>query len=147
MSFPNHRMFYKYRQEDPDEKWVVVVVNKKVLWKYECAFCRHNAADARISCMSLNDLKGRQALQSMYEDIEGVENRDEQRLKLYDPTDAQAEVLAFNKIPIHYIKGVVFDSKTGKEEFIENHPEKKAYYHHQNKGVFASRSYVRKYVD
>jgi hypothetical protein len=43
LSFPNHRMFYKYRMGSEAQGWVVLAISPEVLWDYECAFCKHNA--------------------------------------------------------------------------------------------------------
>lgn len=48
IAFPNYRMFWKYRQDNVGVDWVVLGIHPSVLWTKDCAFCRHNAADARI---------------------------------------------------------------------------------------------------
>ena len=59
--FPNHLMFFKYRNESQDE-WVVLVISPSVLWESKCAFCKHNAADGRISCLPVNKIDDHNAL-------------------------------------------------------------------------------------
>lgn len=143
IAFPNSRMFYKYRQEK-DGLWCVVGISKRVLWEHECLFCKHNAADARISCLSDKELSTPEALLSMYDELNGVDSRAEQKLRTYDPTDVQAEVLVKGNIPPKFIVGVVFPDRPSKDKYSHLTSKRKVIQHSRNKGYFASRSYVRR---
>jgi len=145
IAFPNAPMFYKYRMGNPDVDWVVLVLDPAIMLDKICAFCRHNAADARISNLQLADLKTIGALKGMYEPIEGIEARDEQKLKAYDPTDVQAEILVFDVIEPRYIAGAVFDKTAVRDKFLPNLGSVKTYIHASKKGMFATRGYARKY--
>lgn len=59
VAFPNSQMFYKCRMENPEVNWSVLILFPSILWEKDCAFCRHNAADGRISCQPLESLKSR----------------------------------------------------------------------------------------
>ena len=144
IGFPNYQMFWKYRQENPDIDWSVLVITPSVLWLKDCAFCKHNAADARISSLPLDTLKTSQALVGMYEEIPGIEPREDQKLKSYDPTDPQAEVLVFDIIEPELILGATFATKATKDEYENLFGERKLRVD-GNKRFFASRGYVRKY--
>jgi hypothetical protein len=143
VSFPNHRMFYKYRQEKQG-LWCVLALNVSVLWELDCLFCKHNAADARISCLSDAVLSASTALRSMFEEIEGLDGREDQKLKVYDPTDPQAEVLVNQSISPNYIGGIVFSDKPSKDQYQHLSEKIQLVQHSRNKGFFASRSYVRR---
>ena len=145
IAFPNGPMFYRYRNECADTDWVVLVIHPSVLWTKDCAFCRHNAADARISRLPLDQLKTPSAFAGMFEEIEGVIPRDEQRLKGFDPTDVQAEILVFDVIEPQYILAVVFEKVAVRDMYGAHLGERKAYVHANSKGMFASRGYVRRY--
>lgn len=108
IAFPNHRMFWKYRQEYMGVDWVVLGIEPEVLWTKDCAYCCHNAADSLISDQPLENLKTPLAFASMFDEIEGEQPRGNQRLKPYEPTDVQAEVLVFDVIEPRLIFGVVF---------------------------------------
>jgi hypothetical protein len=110
VAFPNYRMFYKYRMENKNTDWVVLGIDPAVLWKKECAFCKHNAADSKITCQSLPALKSAESFKSMFEEIDGRSSRTDQKLKEFYPTDEQAEVLVFEVIEPKYICGVSFDT-------------------------------------
>jgi hypothetical protein len=138
-------MFYKYRKADPVVSWSVLVIKPAILWKKDCAFCKHNAADGRMICQPLAVLKTPQSLRDIYCEIDGFRSRDAQRLKEYDPTDVQAEVLVFDKIEPEYIAAVVFDSNEAKNNFAEQVGDRKTHVHPPNKGLFATRTYVREY--
>lgn len=144
IGFPNCKMLFKYRMADTTAEWVILVLHPEILWAKNCAFCRHNAADARISSLPLASLKTPQAFVGMYAEIEGLGTRGDQKLKSYDPTDEQAEVLVFDVIEPRYIVGAVFE----KESVLNAHipllgATRRHYLHANNKGMFANRKYAR----
>ncbi|UVL18979.1 DUF4433 domain-containing protein [Pseudomonas sp. B21-044] len=143
IAFPNCQMLYKYRAADAAIDWAVLVLHPSILWQKNCAFCRHNAADARISAQDLATLMTPDAFMGMYEEIEGIKPRAEQKLKTYDPSDVQAEVLVFDIIEPQYVVGVVFEKATVRDAHLAHLGERKTYIHANNKGMFASRNYVR----
>jgi hypothetical protein len=145
IAFPNSRMFYKCRMGDEEADWVVLAVAPSVLGEKDCAFCRHNAADARISSQELGCLKGIVPLRGMFDEIGGLPSRQEQALKNYDPTDVQAEALVFDVIEPGLISGVVFSSKEARDAHRELLGSRRMFVHPKNKGVFADRTYFRKY--
>lgn len=143
IGFPNHRMFYKYRQEN-QVPWCVLALKPSVLWDLECLFCKHNAADGRISGLSDADLSSAPALREMFDEIPSLDSREEQRLKIFDPTDPQAEVLVNQSIPADYIGGIVFPDRPSKDQYQHLSERLKLVEHSRNKGFFASRGYVRR---
>ncbi|PJF38016.1 MAG: DUF4433 domain-containing protein, partial [Phototrophicales bacterium] len=109
IAFPNYKMFYRYRANTQSRGWAVIAINPSVLWECECAFCKHNAADSRIARVPLEKLKSLSSFQAMFAEDEsgnalagilGVdykqETRETNKLKSFDPTDPQAEVLVFD---------------------------------------------------
>lgn len=143
IGFPNSQMLYKYRMVDSAVDWVVLVLRPSILWTLDCAFCKHNAADARISNRPLQELMAPDALLGMFEDIEGCLSREEQKLKVSDPTDVQAEVLVFGVIEPQYIAGVIYEKNLVRDAHSHLLGDRKAYVHADNKGMFASRKYDR----
>ena len=61
ISFSNYQMFYSIRESKKkvegvnDSQWVVLLLDTKVLWELECAFCQRNAAHKAVSSISLED--------------------------------------------------------------------------------------------
>ena len=143
IAFPNSSMFYKYRQEKGG-LWAVVAISKRVLWDLDCLFCKHNAADARISRLPEASLCSIDAFKSMYDEHVGLQSRAEQKLRTYDPTDVQAEILIKSHVPAKYIVGVVFPDTPSKEKHAHLTTKRKVIEHSRNKGFFATRSYVRR---
>ncbi|MBL8459519.1 MAG: DUF4433 domain-containing protein [Zoogloea sp.] len=143
IGFPNCQMLYKYRMADAAVDWSILVLHPSILWVKNCAFCRHNAADGRISGQLLANLMTPQAFQGMYEEIEGLTTREEQKLKPYDPTDVQAEVLVFDVIEPQYVAGVIFEKSAVRDAYLPHLGERKTYIHANNKGMFANRKYAR----
>lgn len=147
VSFPNSQMFYKYRMADPEVRWSVLVLKPSILWKKDCAFCKHNAADGRISCQPLNNLSTPDAFKDLFTEIEGAQTRKEQLLKPSDPTDVQAEILVLDIIEPKYIAGICFDSSEDKKAYSKEIIDKKLYFHGKDKGLFSSRKYARQYTN
>jgi hypothetical protein len=138
-------MFYKCRQVKEGE-WAVLLLGPSVLWKMDCAFCKHNAADSRIASQPLEVLKREGAFRDMFAEIEGMRSRTEQRLRSYDPTDIQAEVLVFEAIPPEQIAEVAFQTKQSRDIYRKIIGGRRDHVHGNNKGLFASRSYVREFA-
>jgi hypothetical protein len=142
IAFPNSPMFYKYRNEKGGE-WCVIGINKRVLWKNSVLFCKYNAADGRMIGKSKEELSSLDSLIAMYED--DLETRTEQSLKVFDPTDVQAEVLAFNEIKVEDLIGVVFPSRAAKKRYKDLLGDLQSKVHPGVKGYFAQRTYHRAY--
>lgn len=155
IAFPNYKMFYRYRMNSNADGWVVLVIHPSVLWEYECAFCKYNAADSRISCVQKDELKSLSAFKSMYAEFEGDDflsevlgdeykpaKRIDKKLKSFDPTDSQAEILVFDIIPAEKIIGVVLENNKLLNDFKGKYPDIRAEF---NKNFFSSRNYVRLY--
>lgn len=143
IAFPNYRMFYRYRQENPLVEWVVLGINASVLWEKNCGFCCHNAADARISRQPLVSLQTLEALDGMFLEIEGIQSRHDQRLRPYDPTDGQAEVLVFDLIEPAQIFGVIFGSDQVREACRQMCGQRELLVNNPGRGLFAARSFER----
>jgi hypothetical protein len=90
-------------------------------------------------------LKTPQSFIDLFAELQGGTARADLNLKSFDPTDVQAEVLVFDVIEPQLIAGVVFDSSATKARYESVIAERKAWVHANNKGLFASRGYVRKY--
>jgi len=128
ISFPNYQMFYKLRQEKQkiegvnDSQWIVLLLDAKVLWELECAFCQLNAADIAVTSIPLEDRKRPEALKGMFADFYHIKHQDLSIPKNY-PTHPQAEVLVFNRIPVQYIKAICFGNVDAKNRWLHNSTE------------------------
>lgn len=141
IAFPNYKMFYRYRCESPTRNWVVLIIDKSVLWENKCIFFKHNAADKRMIVEDKDRLARASALCELYGDKVGDIQRDKNLLKPCDPTDPQAEILVLSTIPPNKIRTVVFDSVGAKEYFSRRYPLQKAVC---DTGFFSSRDYARR---
>lgn len=147
ISFPNSRMFYKYRVAKLNSAWAILLLDKSILWTKTCAFCKHNAADARITGRTLQELCTPEAFLGMFAETPGLETRAQQRLKPYDPTDVQAEVLVFNIIPAKLIRAIIFESTTAMEKFAGRQSPNIKGLCKVSKMLFADRKYARQASD
>ncbi len=143
IAFPNCQMLYKYRMDEPEVDWAILALDPALLWTKDCAFCCHNAADGRISSQPLPDLKTLEAFKGMYDEIEGIPSRREQKLKPFDPTDVQAEVLVFDVIEPQYIGGIIFEKASVRDAYLTHLSGRKTHINAKNKGMFANRKYAR----
>jgi hypothetical protein len=142
ISFPNSRMFYRFRQDNPGTDWVILLLSPILLGREGVLFCKHNAADARISGTAGCHLTTPAALRGMFEEIANHTSRADQRLKAHDPTDVQAEVLVPGVIEPALIKAVVFPSKALKEANAHLLGDRKPYVN-DSRGLYANREYYR----
>lgn len=116
LGYPNYKMFYSLRQNNPDIKWVVLAIEPSVLWEKDCAFCVSNAASNEATCIPISDRKGLVAFKKIFEEIEGKPTRAELGLATGFPTNPQAEILVFDRIEAeHIIRAITEDKATEKE--------------------------------
>lgn len=111
ISFPNYLMFYKYNCDDPAQ-WVVIQLNRSILWELDCAYYRTNAASNSVRFSLLENLKTYQSFVEMFGNSSNKH-----------PEDPQAEVLVFNRIPPYYINGLHFYSRTALKNWTSVHPK------------------------
>lgn len=113
ISFPNYRMFYRYRVKSPT-RWVVLKLEASVLWEGDCAFCSTNAASTKTRKMPLIQRKQPSALEELFSDYrDDVINVARSSLRLPEswPTNPQAEVLVFKPISPRFIKAIYVESR------------------------------------
>jgi hypothetical protein len=141
IGFPNAKMLWKLRQENPGINWAILVVSRTILWEMPCAFCPTNAAAASVTCQPIQSFQTIAAIDAMYTPSPEVD-RDAQKLKPYDPTDVQAEVLAFGRIAPEHVLGAVFQRTAIKDQYVQLLGAKKTWVH-GDRGFFSQRTYHR----
>ena len=144
IAHPNDKMFYSIRDNN-DDHWVVLGINKRVLWKRECLFFKHNAASSIVKELPETYLSSAEALSDMYKEIDSLPTRKEQKLKSFDPTDVQAEVLVKEYISPSEILGVVVSNRRLKKKVQKRYDNLDVKINQSNKGMYATRSYRRRY--
>ena len=112
IEFPNYKMFYSLRCRHPDYNWAVLEIDANILVEFNCAYSWTNAADATISSIPVEERKGREAFLELFQDRTGYPRRERLNIPECYPTNPQAEVLVFSKIPTQYIKNVLFNDDT-----------------------------------
>ncbi len=128
ISFPNSEMFYvtrenKQQAEDVSHsKWVVLLLDVKVLWELDCGFCQENAAAKCMRETPWVEKTKPESLQNMFvEVVTDTKKKDYQRedLQIPDnyPTHPQAEVLVKGQIPAEYIKEIWFHDSRAMEHW------------------------------
>lgn len=133
ISFPNYKMFYKYRQEEPNSEWCVIELDPSILYEKNCLFCISNAASK--SETNRNDLckTGLNGLKLLFDaDGRSVD------LASKFTTNPQAEVLVLGNIEQKYIKRIVFD--TNKPVFKHGNYPKFRFEYDTDKHLFYPRA-------
>lgn len=111
IEFPNYKMFYKLRQDDPNVDWAVLRLDAQILCDFECAYCWTNAGDASMYNIPLRERMGKRAFLGLFEDRPFYPKREELNISDWYPTNPQAEVLVFGVIPVTYIQNVYFENR------------------------------------
>jgi|JI9StandDraft_2_1071091.scaffolds.fasta_scaffold196250_2 hypothetical protein len=109
ISYPNYKMFYRLRCDNPDVEWVVLKLTCSLLWQTMCAFSDTNAGDGLVYSVPIARRQGVAALQSMFSDYGNIK-----RTTLGIPdnytTNPQAEVLLLDGATVDDITGVYFQT-------------------------------------
>ena len=113
VSFPNYKMFYskresfRHRYQVGHSQWVVLLWEASLLWEFECLFCQQNAAHDSVRSLPLEERRSPLAFEEIFRDFESVRRLDLNLPRNY-PTNPQAEVLVFGRIPISYLREIHF---------------------------------------
>lgn len=136
VSYPNYKMFYRLRCDNPDVEWVVVELKPSLLWQTRCAFSDTNAGDGSVYNVPIPCRQGLAALRSMFCDYGHIE-----RVTLEIPdhytTNPQAEVLLLDGATVDDIKGVYFQRSATQQQYRAQYPGLPCYL---NGGLFDGRS-------
>jgi hypothetical protein len=111
VTFPNYKMFFKYRNitgKDDKNQWVVICLSESLLWELECKFYSTNAASNDAKESELNG--SRKSVYDFKEMFGNLPDKSRKYLGIPDDytTDPQAEILVLEPIPVKYIKSVDF---------------------------------------
>jgi hypothetical protein len=123
ISFPNYKMFYKYRCADSiDSNWVVLLLKPSILWELNCKFYIENAASNNARNSNLRGDRAQPSnLREMFEDY-GAIRRASLQIPNHFTTHPQAEVLVFDQIHPCFIEKVNFNSLQDAIEWIKLNP-------------------------
>ena len=127
ISFPNYRLFYKYRTIKQEEDWVVLRINPDVLFEKKCTFSWTNAASSRINnLVEVRERAGRYYFDELFENnafLPDAPSRERmQHNNIFDgsyPTNPQAEVLVFDRIETGRILDVCFENENQMQYYRE----------------------------
>ncbi len=119
VEYPNHKMFYKYRQ-NPENQYAVVVLNAESILLNDCTkyYCETNAANRHIREKLLR-LTTPECLENMFQPEISIATNSNDKISLYkrkesDPdfitTDPQAEILIEGKIETKDIMEIHFSN-------------------------------------
>jgi hypothetical protein len=124
IAFPNYKLFYIFREyKFPGSSWVVIVLDKDVLFSNITYFCQTNAAGVFPRISSEKELCTATAFENMFcNSLTTKENKVIQRASLqindYITTDPQAEILISDAIDKKYIRCICFQKQPDIDEYI-----------------------------
>ena len=155
ISFPNYKMLWDIRrkkekpEEITDSQWIVLLLDAKVLWELDCAFCQTNAASSAVipllSDGRIGEQKRPEALEDMFADNFYASKRKiwirRQNLQIpkHYTTDPQAEVLVFDPISAKYIKEVHFYEEIALQTWLKDNPSTYSQRFYANQQYFKPR--------
>lgn len=128
IEFPNYKMWWGIRKDNPNVDWVLLVIEPAALWQLPCAFCAANAALGSVAAIPIAQRQTLLAFQGMYGDVPGKE-RAKLDIPRHWPTNPQAEVLMLNGIPRAYIRGVVVLNAAQQQRIVAKFPGLKTWVH------------------
>lgn len=130
ISFPNYKLFYKFRNMFSGLNWVVIVLNKEILFSptNTVYYCQTNAASVLPRISDEKELCKASAFEKMFCDsLITQENKRIERtaLEISDcmTTDPQAEILISGVIDKKYIKNIYFEKQDDMKTYIRNDEE------------------------
>lgn len=121
ISYPNYKMWFQLRTNNPSVKWAVVVLQASVLWQRDCVFSATNAAANEVTSTSFDLRRGATALESMFGDY-GKKKRDELGIPAHFTTNPQAEVLVMDGVPRQLIRAVAFYDQSTTAHYARKYP-------------------------
>lgn len=133
ISFPNCRMFYKYRQQQ-NSSWAVLILHPKILWEKDCLFYSTNAASSTVSSFPKEQFSTVRALENMFD------GRRDTWLQPHDPTDVQAEIMIYGIIEPTYIHCCLFENSEVIDKYSQAFPNVKMIQHDR---FYSTRQYAR----
>ncbi len=130
ISFPNYKMFFSNTEYTNQHEWIVLLLEARVLWELDCAFCHQNAIYKPVLDIPLEDRKKLEALKRMfwdwdYTNLEKSKSKYKRDSQIPDsyPTHPEAEVLVFDSISAEYIKAVHFYNDTALQTWRKDNPK------------------------
>ena len=125
VSFPNYKLFYKKREYFSERhgisqnKWVVLLLEARMLWELDCAFCSYNASANTVTSIPLEERKKPEALEAMFGDLKTV-SRGRLNFPPQYSSSPQAEILVFNAVPTSYIGEIHFFDDYAFEDWVDS---------------------------
>lgn len=143
ISFPNYRMFFSKTGRDNQHQWVVLLLDPRILWEKDCAFCHQNSRFEPVKNVPLEYRKRLVSLERMFQDWDshatGLRYHHQQIPDNY-PTHPEAEVLVFDIIPAEDISEIHFYNDAALQKWSKDNPGTYSQKFYANQEYFESRS-------
>lgn len=121
ISFPNYKMFYQLSSGE-QQKWCVIQLNSQILLDFPCAYNWENAASLSMRSIPIDDRMTIDAFKTLFLDKPGFPQRSTLSIPDKYPTNPQAEVLVFGRIPLDYITRIFFYDEESLDSYNQDVP-------------------------
>ena len=125
IGFPNYRMFFSKTGRANQHQWIVLLLDARILWEKDCAFCHQNARFEPVIEVPLEYRKKLVSLKRMFWDSDydrtGLRYQRQQIPDNY-PTHPEAEVLVFDTISVEDINAIHFFNDTALQKWLKDNP-------------------------
>lgn len=128
ISFPNYKLFRSKRESFRDlngvglNRWVVLLLEARLLWELECAFCSYNASANTVTRVSIDERKKPEALEAMFGDMKSV-SRGKLNFPPHFTSSPQAEILVFDAVPPSFISEIHFSDDDTLYDWVSTNEE------------------------
>jgi len=119
LTFPNYRMFMGKRGTRSGKGWAVLLYRPEVLLGNRCGFYYTNASNSCFLATPLAEVEGAEAFAALFADTVSSGTRFPGLEGCY-PTDPQAEVLVYGRIPTRLMIAVAV-AETGDRQLLQLH--------------------------
>ena len=123
IEYPNSYLLNRVVKQNPNDDWVIFLIDSTYIWKKDTYFCPCNAAKS-WGAFIRNGIDGFNSLFNSKSEGKGYD-RTKTHLE-FSPTDFQAEVLVTGPILLESINGIVAETQDQSEKIMEEiskHPE------------------------
>jgi hypothetical protein len=117
IGWPNYKMFFPLRCENPDVKWAVIECSPSVLWEKQCIFSPENAASHTARSVGEAQRVDVTGITAMFAEVVGKPTRAEIGLADFHPTNPQAEVLVCDVVEPRYFLRIHIQDGDARREF------------------------------
>ncbi|MEM5387886.1 DarT ssDNA thymidine ADP-ribosyltransferase family protein [Paraburkholderia phymatum] len=122
IGWPNYKMFWPLRCDNPGVEWAVIECAPAILWEKPCVFSAENAASNAARQIDAALRTGVPGITAMYAEVLGKPTRADMRLPTDYPTNPQAEVLVCDVVEPTYFRRIHIEDAAARTLYAGTYP-------------------------